>query len=109
MYKQKLYTLSCHELIIGYRPFLQINIVENKNIFILELKDVEPAKALANKEVIRQMLQEATGRIILIERIVGRRFVGKDNFLDVDSDGSDVQFVILTDERRLEVNKEFDM
>ncbi|KAL5018734.1 hypothetical protein ScPMuIL_004456 [Solemya velum] len=93
----------------GTRTRAFINIVENKNIFVLELKNLDPVRAVANKELIRQMLQETTERIVLVHKIVGRRFLKEGNILDVDSKGTDVQFVILTDEKRLEINNELDI
>ncbi|XP_046579035.1 protocadherin Fat 4-like [Haliotis rubra] len=88
-----------------------VNLIENKNRFILVLTNTPPENVIPKMEFYRQALQNVTGRIIIIEKIQGRLFteVGS-SVLDLDITGTDITFVVVnSDSFRLEENTAMDM
>ena len=72
---------------------IHVNLIENKNRFVLVLSNTLPSSVVPNMEAIRRTLQNAIGQIVIIEAIQ-RRLVVQDTVLDYDATGTDVVFVV---------------
>ena len=72
---------------------IHVNIIVDKNRFVLVLRNTLPILVVPDIENLRQILQNAIGQIVIIET-VQRRLVLTDTVLDYDPTGTDVVFVV---------------
>lgn len=72
---------------------IHVNLIENKNRFVLVLGNTLPSAVVPFSETIRRTLQNAIGQIVIIES-VQRRLVVHNSVLDFDASGTDVVFVV---------------
>lgn len=71
---------------------LQIDLIEDKNRFVMEL-NVPPREAVRTVETTRREIQNATNKIVIIESIQARRIL-QNGQLSYDERYSDVTFVV---------------
>ncbi|XP_072398558.1 cadherin-99C [Diabrotica undecimpunctata] len=74
------------------RTSLIVNLISPTNRMILVIGDATPDVVLTKKDDIIRILQEQTGLIVGVEKMISREYVGGNNTLETDSTATDVWF-----------------
>ncbi|XP_017776968.1 PREDICTED: protocadherin-15, partial [Nicrophorus vespilloides] len=77
---------------------LIINLITEENRMVLVIGDAKPDVVASKTELLATTIQEQTGLIFGVEKLVPREYISVNETLEVDQDGTDIWFYVIDPE-----------